>query len=173
MGSPIAPILANLFIGFPDENWIKDSLVNKVVLYKRYVDDIFAAFETKHDAEFFNYLNIKHSNIKFTIAKEQNKQIAFLNILINKTTGFNTSAYHKKTYAGLLMNCFSFVSHIFKNSLIKILIIDTDIKTLQNTLEKNQYPPFFINDEIKRYRNQEINDNTNTDRTNDLNIRYF
>ena len=38
----------------------------KPVYYKRYVDDIFVLFQYPHHLEKFNeYLNIKHTNIKF------------------------------------------------------------------------------------------------------------
>ncbi|XP_065667691.1 uncharacterized protein LOC136087983 [Hydra vulgaris] len=45
MGSPLAPVLANLFMGHFENNWIKNCNGVKPVFYKRYVDDIFAAFQ--------------------------------------------------------------------------------------------------------------------------------
>jgi len=36
--------------------------------------------------DFFNYLNLQHPNIKFTLEKEINNCLSFLNIKINKLT---------------------------------------------------------------------------------------
>ena len=44
MGSPLAPVLANLFMGFYEQNWIEQATYVKPILYKRYVDNIFAVF---------------------------------------------------------------------------------------------------------------------------------
>ena len=67
MGSPVALILATLFIGCNGKYWIEKAEVVKPTFCKRYVDDIFAMFESKLDAEtFYTYLNTKHKNIKST-----------------------------------------------------------------------------------------------------------
>ena len=78
MGSPLAPVLANLFMGFNESKWIENYNGNKLSYYRRYVDDIFAVFKFEHDATlFFDYLNIQHSNIKFTMKKEVNVNYSF------------------------------------------------------------------------------------------------
>ena len=53
MGSPLAPILANLFMGFHEQNWIEKATNVKPMFYKRYLDDIFAVFESESDADAF------------------------------------------------------------------------------------------------------------------------
>ena len=45
MDSALDPILANLFMGYYEKDWIKKAQVSKHTFYKRYVDDIFAVFE--------------------------------------------------------------------------------------------------------------------------------
>ena len=78
MGSPLAPILANLFMGHNEKIWINRYKRSKPYFYKRYVDDIFAVFDDERQAnEFFKYINNRHPNIKFTMETEQNKQIPF------------------------------------------------------------------------------------------------
>ena len=67
MGSPLAPILANLFMGHNETIWINQYVGKKPNFYKRYVDDIFASFDNETNAEeFFCYINSMHPNIKFT-----------------------------------------------------------------------------------------------------------
>ena len=71
MGSPLAPILANLFLDFLEEKWITGYSGTGPMLYRRYVDDIFAVFNSENEAVlFFEYINSKHKNIKFTMEKE-------------------------------------------------------------------------------------------------------
>ena len=40
MVSPLAPVLANLFMGFHKQNWIEQATNVKPIFYKRYLDDI-------------------------------------------------------------------------------------------------------------------------------------
>ena len=78
-GSPLAPALANIFMGFHESKCL-----NKPKLYLRYVDYILAAFDNEQDAlNFLNFLSNRHSNIKFTIEKQNNYSITFLGVFIS------------------------------------------------------------------------------------------
>ena len=57
MGSPLAPALANIFMGFYRSKLLNDYRLNNPKFYLRYVDDILAAFEKEQDS--LNFLNIK------------------------------------------------------------------------------------------------------------------
>ena len=47
--------------------------------------------------QFFNYLNTKHPNIRFTFEKENNGKLPFLDVLIdNSKDKLITSIFHKK-----------------------------------------------------------------------------
>ena len=48
MGSPLAPVLANIFMGF--YKWFNEHNLNKPKFYSRYVDDILAVFDNKKDS---------------------------------------------------------------------------------------------------------------------------
>ena len=68
MGSPLAPILANIFMDFWKSKWLNEYKLNKPRLYLRYFDDILAAFEKEQNSlNFLNFLNNEHPNITFTI----------------------------------------------------------------------------------------------------------
>ena len=59
MGSPLGPVLANLFMGYHEKKWLQEFDKGKILMYKRYVDDIFCMFENKKDAEnFFDFLTV-------------------------------------------------------------------------------------------------------------------
>ena len=47
MGSPLAPVLANIFMGFHKSKWLNEYNLNKPKFYLRYVHDILAAFDKK------------------------------------------------------------------------------------------------------------------------------
>ena len=49
MGSPLVPVLANIFMGFHESKWLNEYKLNKPKFYLRYVDDILAAFDNEQD----------------------------------------------------------------------------------------------------------------------------
>ena len=49
MGSPLAHILANLFLGHNEGNWLNEYKASKPTYFKRYVDDIIAVFDNESD----------------------------------------------------------------------------------------------------------------------------
>ncbi len=115
MGSPLAPVLANFFMGHYEKLWLNNYSGSKVLYYRRYVDDIICCSKNSIDARLFSeYLYSCHSNIKFTMEVEDKGQLPFLDVLISKPSAndhqgsFITSVYRKTTYTGLLTNYFSF-----------------------------------------------------------------
>ena len=78
MGSPLVPVLANIFMGFHESEWLNEYDLNKPKFCLRYVDDILAAFDNEQESlNFFNFLKNRHPNIKFTIEKQINDSTAF------------------------------------------------------------------------------------------------
>ena len=74
MGSPLAPILASIFLGYHEKGWIRNYNYGALLNYKRYVNDIFAVFEAKdHAVLFYSYISRQHSNIKFTMETEKKR----------------------------------------------------------------------------------------------------
>ena len=113
MGSPLSPVLANNFMGFYESKWLNEYTLNKPEFYLRYVDDILAAFDKKQDLlNFLDFLNKRHPNVKFTIEKQINHSIAFLDVFISCINNQNLTlqTYHKLAYTGLLLNFKSFTS---------------------------------------------------------------
>ena len=49
MGSLLAPVLANIVMGFHKSKWLNKYNCNKPKFYLRYVDDILAAFNNEQD----------------------------------------------------------------------------------------------------------------------------
>ena len=58
MGSPLAPVLANIFMGFHESKWLIEYNLNKPKFYLKYADDILAPFDKEQDSlNFLNFLN--------------------------------------------------------------------------------------------------------------------
>ena len=105
MASALAPVLANIFMGFHESKWLNEYNLNKHKFYLRYVDYILVVFDNKQDSLIFLiFLNNKHPNIKFTIEKQINHSIAFLNVII---AGINNQNPHFKQITNWPMLDFS------------------------------------------------------------------
>ena len=126
MGSPLAPVLANIFMGFHKCKLLNEYNLNKPKFYLIYVEDILATFDNEQDSlNFFNLLNNRHSNIKFTTEKKINHSIPSLFLiysLVINNQNLTLQTYPKLTYTGLLLNFKSFTSLSYKLSWTRCLI---------------------------------------------------
>ena len=112
-----------------EEQWLHECPQEfKPLLYRRYVDDTFLVFQKQdHLDAFFNYINSKHQNIKFTMERESDNKISFLDLNVSKCqaeniTKLSLSIFRKKTFTGLGMNFHSCTYFKFKINNIKTLI---------------------------------------------------
>ena len=168
MGSPLGPVLANIFMCYFEEKWITQNSSRPTVWF-RYVDDVFTLFKTKDSANrFLQFLNNCHKNIKFTIEFEENGKIPFLDILLKRThqNNFSTSIYRKKTFTGLYTKWDSFTPRKYKINLIRTVafrcfricsspfLLKSSLDDLRKLLLQNGYPVgivnYNINDMLKR-----------------------
>ena len=100
MGSPISPIVANLFMEHFEIRALQSSS-NPPLLWKRFVDDTFVIINKAHKEEFLIHINSVDNNIQFT-AEEQGPDgsLPFLDILISpdEEGRLVTSVYRKPTH---------------------------------------------------------------------------
>ena len=81
MGSPPAPVLANLFMGHHEKLWLGNFQGSEILFYRRYVDDTFGLFHSERDAIiFFEYINSRQPHIRFTMEKEVHHKLPFFNM---------------------------------------------------------------------------------------------
>ena len=76
-------------------------------LWIRYVDDVFAIWPHGDQAlnEFLTHLNSQHPAIQFTMEKEKDQKIAFLDVQIERTgASATTSVFRKKTHTNQYIN---------------------------------------------------------------------
>ena len=125
MGSPFALVLVNIFMGHHEKLWLENFHGSKILFYRQYVDDTFCLFNPDRDATvFLVYINSRHPNIKFTMEKQTNYKLPFLDVLVDNhdPSSSLTRVYRKKTFTGLLTNYFSFSSYSYKVGVIKTLV---------------------------------------------------
>ena len=173
MDSPLAPVLANILLGFCESKRLSKYNLNKTKFSLGYVDAILAAFDKEQDS--LSFLDKSHPNIRFTIQKQINNSFAFVDVFISVINNQNLTlqTYHKLTYTGLLLNFQIFTSFSYKISLIKYLIarsfkicnnwnsVHNDIESIKSTLVKNAYPSFLIDKFIKKHLNYKFSSNQN------------
>ncbi|XP_055842593.1 uncharacterized protein LOC129909544 [Episyrphus balteatus] len=99
MGSPVALIIADIWMQYFEMKALETSLI-KPVIWKRYVDDTFCILNKNDVDTFLNHLNSVHSKIQFTMEIEENNTLAFLDVKVIKnqdgTLGHNV--YRKNTH---------------------------------------------------------------------------
>ena len=102
MGSPLSPIVANLYME-SFENKAPSSTRLTPTVWRRYVDDTFVLWPHGADQleEFHAHLNNQHLQIQFTKEVEENDKISFLDVLVKKESDrFSTTVYRKPTHTG-------------------------------------------------------------------------
>ena len=105
MGSPLAPVLANIFMCLSKSKQLNKYNLNEPKFYLRYIDETLAAFDKEQDSSnFLNFLNKSHPNIKFTIEKQVNDSIAFIDVFI---LGINNKISHFKHITNQPIQVFS------------------------------------------------------------------
>lgn len=156
MGSPLSPIIANLYMeGF--ESKALASAPSSPTMWLRYVDDTFVLWP--HDAnrleEFHSHLNAQHPQIQFT-KEEKDDQISFLDVLVKREDGiFKTSVYRKPTHTDRYTHFTSHHHPRVKTGTIKCLVRRAEkicddgsrgkeVAHIRNTFVKNGYPKRLI-----------------------------
>ena len=104
MGSPLGPILANVFM-VELENTLVPRLHQYVKKWRRYVDDTFAYIKNESTDYFLTTLNSFHPDISFTFEKENNSHLPFLDVLfIRNGTNLDPTVYRKDTHNDLFLH---------------------------------------------------------------------
>ena len=110
MGSPISPILANLFMEFFEKDLLSESN-NGIVKWWRYVDDVFCLISGSTNVNELNaMLSSRHTSIKFKYEREENNRLPFLDCLVIKDTNcgyFKFDIYRKPTHCNNYIHSFS------------------------------------------------------------------
>lgn len=163
MGSPISGTVADIYLQKLEKSIIPKC--PKIIFWKRYVDDVFAIIEgDENDAEEIKQLlNSYHHQIQFTMEKECNNEIPFLDILIKRMPDGHIEVYRKTTHTDRYLNYNSFHHKSQKISVVDALTfrafkicspihLEDELNHIKTVLMQNNYPINFINQRIARMR---------------------
>ena len=105
MGSPLSPVMANIYMEHFEQEALETAPL-KPSLWLRYVDDTFVLWQHQEDAtSLLDHLNSIEPDIQFTMEKEKDQILPFLDVKVEKTEhGFSTGVYHKPTSTGRYLN---------------------------------------------------------------------
>ena len=117
MGSPLGPVLPNIFTVDLERNIIP-TLSNDILLWKRYVDDTICFIKV---TSINKVVETYHTNIKFTIETETENKISFLNVLLLDSL-ISTKVYRKNTNTDIYINWKSIAPNNWKWGTLKTLV---------------------------------------------------
>lgn len=89
MGSPVGPVLAEIFMIYFLEQTLMPKLENLIKSWKRYIDNTITYITPDSLMDIINILNKFYENIKFTYKKEHDSKISSSDVLIMRI-------YHQK-----------------------------------------------------------------------------
>ena len=123
MGSPLGPVIANIFMSELEQAVIP-TLAEDVSLWRRYVDDTFTFIREGSIQKVLDALNGFHPSIQFTHEEGQDGQIAFLDVKVitKQDRSFNTEVYRKKTDTNVYIHWQSFAPKTWKIGTLRGLI---------------------------------------------------
>ncbi|XP_046384847.1 uncharacterized protein LOC124155175 [Ischnura elegans] len=107
MGSPLSPIIANLFMEKLEEKALR-TYEKPPKMFLRYVDDTFVVWPHGKSElnNFLRHFNIQNSSINFTMEIEENGLLPFLDVLVSKKQNgrLGHSVYRKPTHTDQYLN---------------------------------------------------------------------
>ena len=169
MGSPLGPLMANVFMCHLEEKLASELGNSFPSLYKRYVDDTLVVMPNVESAEcFLTTLNNLHDNLNFTMELQKESKISFIGFeIIKNGTKVETRVYRKPTDDGLLLHYQSHADERYKESLIKTRLhrakalsstdefFKDECQKLRSIFLHLGYPINLINNTIKNFNNKE------------------
>ena len=188
MGSPISPIIANIFM---EEFEVKalQSFPNPPSMWLRFVDDTFVINRAEYSQSLLQHINSQDPHIQFTVEPTQHGSLPFLDTLvtIQPDNTLSTSVYRKPTYTDQHLHWDSNHHITAKHSVYNTLAhraktvsstqesFDKELSHIKSALQHCQFPNWALNQwEYKfKHPNQPPNANpTNTNNNQDNNNKY-
>ena len=123
MGSPLSPIIANIYIE-EFETRALSTAPNPPTLWKRFVDDTFVVIQTAHKEEFLHHINSIEESIQLTAEEIQaDGSLPFLDVLVTPQPDgtLTTSVFRKPTHTNQYIQWDSHHSISAKYSVISTL----------------------------------------------------
>ena len=162
MGSPLSPLLAEIFMNYFETQFLhsKIPLIKYIHSWYRYVDDVFCIWTGTHRQlhQLLHHLNSVYPTIQFTLEVEHNNSINFLDLTISKSqNNLVFDIYRKPTQTDSIIHATSqhplSHKHAALHSLIYRLIktplspsnYNKELNTIKQIAFNNGYSPSLVN----------------------------
>ena len=154
MGSPLSPIIANLYMEAFAGKAINIS-TTPPSLWRRFVDDIFVIIKKTQKESFISHINSIDEKIQFTMEdSKEDWSMPFLDTLVTPCSdgSLSTKVYRKPTHTDLYLQWDSHHTIAAKYSVVSTLhhrakavcstqqLLDEEEQHLQKVLTENKYP---------------------------------
>lgn len=168
MGSPLGPVIANIFMS-ELENELVPQLGEKMSLWLRYVDDTFTVLGENEVINIKAILNNFHPNINFTHEIEIGSTISFLDVKVtrNNANNFSTSVYRKQTDTNVYIHWKAHAPKSWKIGTLKglfrrALLVSSTEENLKNEIQFlkqiftniNKYPKSVVENTLKNVKSK-------------------
>ena len=168
MGNPLSPFMANVFLAKFENEFSKHVLFPRTWL--RYVDDIFAIVKRTKVRQVLKHINeTKWKSLKFTMELEENGQIPFLDLLIQrKNDRIELGIYHKPTATKRYITSDSAHPMVHKkaafNSMVHRLInipltnenFKVELQYIYETANTNGYQKSMVDQMVKKFKKDKL-----------------
>ena len=169
MGSPISPIIANIFMEAFEQRAITTALYPPRV-WRRYVDDTWVIQQQKHQQQFLQHINTVDSSIQFTVDEtKEDGSIPFLDTIIRpeEDGSLTIGVYRKPTHTDLYLPWDSNHNTAAKYSVINTLthrahticsspeLTKQELHHLEEVLGACKYPRWAIKKIFNKHQNKE------------------
>ena len=186
MGSPLSPLVANLFMEDIETKALATA-PSTPKIWKRFVDDTFTIIQKADKDAFLDHINSIDSNIHFTYEDpKEDDSIPFLDLLItpDEEGRLNTNVYRKPTHTHQYLHWDSHHAITSKYSMIGTLYhrartvcsnpnqLQNEEKHLFKSLSKCKYPNWALNRvKLKSQTSAQKKSNENSNNTAPNNSR--
>ena len=163
MGSPLSPVIANIFIKNLEERALNTAILRPNMWF-RYVDDTFVTWTHGDTAlrKFHQHLSQQSPSIQFTMEEEKDDQLPFLDVLVCRAKDkLRTSVYRRPTHTDSYIKTpttipeFSEVQYSASDRDRVYNVCDetsrtAELKHLHNILVLNGYPTHLTRGTLRR-----------------------
>lgn len=164
MGSPASPAIANIFMAKVEERAL-ETFDTRPKIWHRYVDDIFSIVKAHLVDKLLEHLNAQHPSITFTVEREHDRQLPFMDARLERVEGvLKTGVYRKPTHTGRYLQFTSNHPNDAKRAVVRSLFRRLDyislgeeekqreVKQIHDELAANGYPITFVRKTVDKLR---------------------